>query len=99
VTSFFVPGTPRGEQTNRAYEDMRQYVGLSAGRPARARRIFKLSCRRRGADCEISVGADDGSDGQTVHAIFDVGDAYAILWHGGHELLPKRRTYRAVEFD
>jgi hypothetical protein len=67
--------------------------------PPRARRIFKLSCRRRGADCETCVGAHDPSGGETVRAIFDVDVGYAILWRGGHEIVAKRQTYPAVEFD
>jgi hypothetical protein len=39
------------------------------------------------------------SGGTTVRAIFDVGDGYAILWRGGHEIVAKRPTYLAVEFD
>ena len=93
MTRFFVPGTPRGTQTERAYADMRQHAELVSGRAARSRRIFKLSCRSAGADVEPCVGEE------AVHAIFDIGDAYAILRHGGHEVVPKRHTYAAVEFD
>jgi hypothetical protein len=34
-----------------------------------------------------------------VHAIFAVGDGYAIVWHGGHAIVAKRQTYAALEFD
>lgn len=99
MTAFFIPDTPPGEQTTRAYEDLRQYVQLTAGRPARARRIFSLTCRRGGTDSETRVGDDDPSGGTTVHAIFDIGEGYAIIWRGGHAIVTKRQTYEAVEFD
>jgi hypothetical protein len=62
-------------------------------------RIFKLSCRRAGADCETCVGRQDPCGKETVHAIFDIGNAYMVLWRGGHEIVAKRQTYGAVEFD
>ncbi len=93
MTRFFIPNTPRGAQTERAYEDMRLHAELVSGRNARSRRIFKLSRRAAGSDVETCVGEE------TVHAIFDVGDAYTILKRGGHEVVPKRQTYAAVEFD
>jgi hypothetical protein len=43
------------------------------------------------------VGAHDPPGGETVHAIFDAGDGYAIPWRGGHEIVTKRQ-YLAVEF-
>jgi len=99
MTAFFIPDTPAGEQTARAYEDLRQYAQHTAGRPARARRIFSLTCRRDGTDSETRVGNNDPSVGTTVHAIFDIGDGYAIIWRGGHAIVTKRQTYEAVEFD
>lgn len=99
MTAFFVPDTPRGEQTERAYQDLRDYVQHTAGSHARSRRIFSLSCRRGGTDSETRVGADDPLGGKTVYAIFDVGEGYAIVWRGGHALVTKRQTYAALEFD
>jgi hypothetical protein len=99
MTAFFVPNTPLGEQTERAYEDLRQYAQLTAGSPARARRIFALSCRRGGTDSETRVGDDDPFGGKTVYAIFDVGEGYAIVWRGGHTIVTKRQTYAAQEFE
>ena len=93
MTRFFIPNTPRGAQTERAYEDMRVHAELVSGRAARSRRIFKLSCRHAGADLESCVGE------KSVAAIFDVGDAYTVLKRGGHDVIPKRHTYAAVEFD
>jgi hypothetical protein len=99
MTAFFVPGAPAGEQTVRAYEDLRRHAELTAGRPARSARIFKLSTRREGADCETCVGAHDMGGGETVSAIFDVGDGYLVLGRGAHEIVAKHQTYAAVEFD
>ena len=98
MTAFFVPGTPVGEPADRAYEDLRDRAELDAGRAPRSRRIYSLSCRRGGTDCETSVGEQD-VDGETVHAIFDVGDRYAIYMNGGHAIVTKRQTYAVVEFD
>jgi hypothetical protein len=98
MTAFFVPGTPVGEQADRAYEDLRDRAETDIGRAPRSRRIYKLSCRRGGADCETCVGEYDLAGG-TVHAIFDVGDRYAIYVPGGHEIVTKRQTYAVVEFD
>lgn len=99
MTSFFVPDTPAGEQTDRAYQDLRQYALLTIGRPMRDRRIFALSCRRGGSDSETRVGDDDPAGGATVHAIFDIGDAYVVVWRGGHAIVTKRHTYEAVDFE
>ena len=98
MTAFFVPRTPQGEQADRAYDDLRDRAELEAGRAPRSARIYKLSCRRGGADCETCVGEDD-LGGETVHAIFDFGDHYAICLPGGHEIVTKRQTYAIVAFD
>jgi hypothetical protein len=98
MTAFFVPDTPIGDQANRAYEDLRRHAEVDAGRAPRLRRIYKLSCRRGGADSETCVGDLDPSGG-TVHAIFDIGDRYAIYMPGGHEIVTKRQTYDVVDFD
>jgi hypothetical protein len=99
VTAFFIPDTPAGESTARAYADLRCYAELTAGRPVRSARIFKLSWRRGGTDWETCVGKQDPAAGQTVHAIFDIGGDYMILWRGGRETVTKRQTYTTVEFD
>jgi hypothetical protein len=98
MTAFFVPDTPMGDQAIRAYEDLRRHAEVDAGRAPRSRRIYKLSCRRGGADSETCVGDLDPSGG-TVHAIFDIGDRYAIYMPGGHEIVTKRQTYDVVDFD
>ncbi len=99
MTAFFIPDTPPGKPTSRAYEDLTEHAALETGRAVRPTRIFQLSCRRGGSDCEISVGVADVGSANTVRAIFDVGDAYAILGEGTIDLLPKRQTYRQVDFD
>ena len=99
MTAFFVPGTPSGEHTDRAYEDLCRYAESAAGRPPRSRRIFALSCRRGGMDSEARVGRDDPVGGDLVHAIFDVGDGYLVVWRNGHTTVTKRQTYEAVDFD
>ena len=58
-----------------------------------------LSCRSGGADYETRVGGDGPSGANTVHAIFDIGEGYAILWRSGHAIVTKRPTYEAVELD
>ena len=97
MTAFFVPGTPVA-QADQAYEDLRDRAEVDAGRAPSSRRIYSLSCRRGGADCETAVG-DKDLGGALVHAIFDVGDRYAIYLAGGHEIVTKRQTYAVVEFD
>jgi hypothetical protein len=98
MTAFFVPHTPDGEQSERAYEHLRNHAEVDAGRPPRSSRIYKLSCRRGGADRETCVGEQDVAGG-TVYAIFDIGDRYAVYVPGGHEIVTKRQTYAVVEFD
>jgi hypothetical protein len=100
MTAFFVPDTPPGKETTRRYEDLRDYAEHTSGRTARPARIFKLSYRCADAgDVETAVGTSAVSRDAIVHAIFDVGDAYAILSRGGHEIVTKRQTYVAHEFD
>ena len=97
MTAFFVPGAPQA-QADQAYEDLRDRAELDIGRAPRSVRIYMLSCRRGGADCETCVG-DHDITGETVHAIFDFGDGYAVCRPGGHEIVTKRQTYAVVEFD
>jgi hypothetical protein len=98
MTAFFVPGAPQGQQADQAYEDLRDRAELDVGRAPRALRIYKLSCRRGGADCETCVGEHD-LGGETVHAIFDFGDHYAVCRPDGHEMVSKRQTYAVIAFD
>ena len=99
MTAFFVPGVSSGTDADRAYEDLRSHAAAISGRPPRDRRIYKLSCRRGGTDCETVVGEVDPASATTVHAIFDVGDRYAVYVQGGQQTVTKRQTYAVVEFD
>jgi hypothetical protein len=98
MTAFFVPHRQQGEQSEQAYEDLRRHAEFDAGRPPRLTRIYKLSCRRGGADRETCVGEEDLAGG-TIYAIFDIGDRYAVYVPGGHEIVTKRQTYSVIEFD
>ena len=99
MTRFFIPDTPAGRATDLAYEDLRRHAQGTVGRSARARRIYSLTCRREGVDCETRVGLADPYGGTIVDAIFDVGDGYAVICRGGHAVVTKRQTYEVVEFD
>jgi hypothetical protein len=98
VTAFFIPDTPAGAQTTRAYADLRRHAELTSARVVRTVRIFKLTHRRGGTDCETCVGNQNPADA-TVHAIFDIGDSYIVLSRGGKEIVTKRQTYNAQQFD
>lgn len=99
MTSFFVPGTRPGTDTDRAYDELRAHTELQTGRPTRPTRIFALSSRRDGADSETRVGERDPCAGKTVHAIFATTEGYTVIWEGGHTDLTKRQVYEAISFD
>jgi hypothetical protein len=74
VTRFFVAGIEsKGARAEDAYSELRERSQLDAGCPARARRIFKLSCRFEGNDREIEVGRPLSKGGEVVVAILDHG--------------------------
>jgi hypothetical protein len=83
VTTFFVAGIPSSEggQAEDAYRELRKHSQLLVGAPARARRIFKLNCRREGSDCEIEVGRPLPPESDVVTAIFDHGREEAYVVH------------------
>ncbi len=96
--AFFVPG---GDD-ERAYAALRSAAGDETGRAAKPRRIFSISCRVAGRDCEIAVGAPDPVGGATVLAIFDVGgnDRYVVLTERpGAGLRLGRHVYGVCEFE
>ena len=98
MTAFFVPGTPVGEQADRAYEDLRDRAESTPAARRASRRIYRLSCRRGGADCETAVGEHDlgGRDrARDLRRRRSLRDLLA----GGHEIVTKRQTYAVVEFD
>jgi len=82
VTSFFVAGIgSEGACAEDAYSELRERSLLAAGCPARARRIFKLSCRFDGRDREIEVGRPLSEGGDVVVAILDHGRSEAFCVH------------------
>jgi hypothetical protein len=99
MTAFFVPGAEPGEQTTRAYDELRGYAESRTGRLARRDLIFALNCRRAGADSETRVGEPDPCGGSIVLAIFAGRDGYMVVWHGGHANVSRRETYEAILFD
>ena len=67
-----------------------------------SRRARRRSVKRQLPSAATSSQAappEPASPGETVHAIFDFGDGYAIYVPGGHEVVTKRQTYAVVEFD
>jgi hypothetical protein len=64
-----------------AYSELRERSRIAVGCPARARRIFKLSCRFEGTDCEIEVGKSLPGGDDLVVAILDHGRDAAFVVH------------------
>lgn len=83
MTSFFVAGIAPSQsgEAEGAYSELREHSQLLVGAPARARRIFKLNCRREGSDCEIEVGRPLAPESDVVTAIFDHGREEAYVVH------------------
>jgi hypothetical protein len=105
VTSFFVGGIPsRGARAEEAYSELRERSLLTAGCPARARRIFKLSCRFEGQDREIEVGRPLSKGGDVVSAILDHGrfEPFCVHTDGDGETEAARvrhPVYSVTEFS
>jgi hypothetical protein len=76
LTAFYIPGLESDPAAaERLYDDLRD----GSGGVAHKRRIIRVMCRRRGADCTIEVGDSSATDGRIVIAILQVGrDTYAI---------------------
>lgn len=84
MTAFFVAGTER-ERAEAAYSELRAHSEVVVGCAARSRRIFKISCRFEGSDCEIEVGGQlSGGGDAVVAAILDHGrdEAYVVHTEG-----------------
>jgi hypothetical protein len=105
MTTFFVAGIEwqRGG-AEAAYRELRERSQIVVGSPARSRRIFKLSCRFDGSDCEIEVGRplSDGND--VVAAILDHGREEAFVVHTvadgwGGAVRVGRPVYSVTEFS
>lgn len=82
MTPFFLGGSdsPKGG-VEAAYGELRARSQVAVGCPARSRRIFKLSCRFEGCDCEIEVGRPLPHRSEVVAAILDHGREEAFVVH------------------
>ena len=82
MTSFFLAGTDSDSgDVEAAYDELRELSEIAVGCPARSRRIFKLTCRFEGSDCEIEVGRSLPHGGDVVVAILDHGREQAFVVH------------------
>jgi hypothetical protein len=82
VTRFFLAGSESdSEGAEAAYSELRERSQLVVGCPARSRRIFKLSCRFEGSDCDIEVGQPLPHRRDVVAAILDHGREEAFVVH------------------
>jgi hypothetical protein len=82
VTPFFLGGIdPHEGGVEAAYSELRERSQIMVGCPARSRRIFKLSCRFEGGDCEIEVGRPLPNRRDVVAAILDHGREEAFVVH------------------
>jgi hypothetical protein len=105
VTTFFVPGVDSpGERAEQAYRELRERSQRAAGCPARARRIFRLSCRCGGRDQEIEVGRPLEERSEVVVAIMDHGREAPFLVHtaageADDPLRVRRPVYSVTEFS
>jgi hypothetical protein len=105
VTHFFVAGIESdGPRTEEAYSELRARSLHAAGCPARARRIFKLSCRFDGRDREIEVGKPLSKGGAVVLAILDHGrfEPFRVHTDDGGKSVPacvSHPVYSVTEFS
>jgi hypothetical protein len=103
VTSFFLAGADSDVGCEAAYRELRERSEDTVGCPARARRIFKLSCRIEGRDCEVEVGKPFPDHGALVSAILDHGreEPFVVCTLGsdaGGQLRVERPVYSVTEF-
>jgi hypothetical protein len=105
VTTFFVAGIQsQGERAEAAYRELRERSQIVVGCPARSRRIFKLSCRFDGCDCEIEVGRPLSHGSDVVVAILDHGREEAFVVHTAASasdapVRVRRPVYSVTEFS
>ncbi len=105
MTTFFVAGVEsRGQRAEAAYSELRERSQILAGCPARSRRIFKLSCRFDGRDCEIEVGRPLSHGSDVVVAILDHGREEAFVVHTASAgpcapVRVRRPVYSVTEFS
>lgn len=105
MTAFFLPGTSPGTGVEVAYRGLRERSRILAGCPATSRRIFRLSCRLDGRDCELEVGRPLRQGGHVVVAILDHGRDEAFTVHTaaatgetGVPIRVRRPVYSVTEF-
>jgi hypothetical protein len=105
MTAFFVAGVEgQGKLAEAAYSELRERSQTVVGSPARSRRIFKLSCRFDGRDCEIEVGRRLSQGSDVVAAILDHGREEAFVVHTagdgtGDAVRVGRPVYAVTEFS
>lgn len=103
MTSFFLAGADSDAASEVAYRELRERSEGNVGCPAKARRIFKLSCRIEGQDCEVEVGKPFPRHGGLVSAILDHGreEPYVVCTLGDAEdqLRVERPVYSVTEFS
>ncbi|MGC2374599.1 MAG: hypothetical protein WA484_12070 [Solirubrobacteraceae bacterium] len=105
MTAFFVAGVEgQGKLAEAAYSELRERSLTVVGSPARPRRIFKLSCRFDGRDCEIEVGRQLSQGSDVVAAILDHGREEAFVVHtagdgSGAAVRVGRPVYAVTEFS
>lgn len=97
--SFFVPGTD-SRTAQKAYDALRDGVGVAAGRVTRPQRIFSIACRVSGRDCDICVGGPDPDSGDTVLAIFDAGShRFGVCTEGAADTPSRWLDKQVYSFD
>jgi hypothetical protein len=102
---FFVAGIESQDgRVEAAYRELRERSQIVAGCPARSRRIFKLSCRFDGRDCDIEVGRPLSQGSDVVVAILDHGREEAFVVHtsaggAGAPVRVSRPVYSVTEFS
>jgi rhodanese-related sulfurtransferase len=106
IPGFFVPKLAEDQASEEAvYAGLRREAEAQSGHVPGTGRIFKLLCRRGGADCETEVGQPDPVCGQTVLAILDLGRGHPYLvccgTPGGPitQLSVTRPVYAVTEFS
>ena len=103
MTPFFLGGIDsQAGGIEAAYSELRERSQIAVGCPARSRRIFKLSCRFEGCDCEIEVGRPLPNRRDVVAAILDHGreEAYVVHTLDGDDAstLITRPVYSVTDF-
>jgi hypothetical protein len=105
LTTFFVAGfDPQGGDAEAAYHELCESSAALAGCPVKARRIFSLSCRFDGLDCEIEVGRPLPQRSDVVLAILDHGreEAYVVCTDAPGacaSVRVRRPVYAVTEFS